>query len=198
MRLLFDSAKMLLLDLASTFLFLALVLLFKNITLAVVAGMALGAAQIGWELARKQPVDAMQWLSLFVVLASGAAALITDDPRFVMIKPSLFYGVAGVVMLRPGWMTRYLPPIAKELVPDIAVLFGFAWAVLMFASAALNIYVAMNYDVVTWSAFMSMFAIVSKIALFAVGFLTMRLIGGRRRRMQVAAVAGALNTRSAS
>jgi intracellular septation protein A len=198
MRLLFDSAKLLLLDLASTFLFLALVLLFKNITLAVVAGMALGATQIGWELARKQPVDAMQWLSLFVVLASGAATLITDDPRFVMIKPSLFYIVAGVVMLRPGWMTRYLPSIAKELVPDIAVVFGFAWAALMFASAALNIYVAMNYDVVTWSAFMSMFAIVSKIALFVVGFLTMRLIGRRRRRMQSLPVAGALNTRSAS
>lgn len=189
MRLLFDSAKLLLLDLASTLLFLVLVLLFKNITLAVVAGMALGAAQIGWQLARKQPVDAMQWLSLFVVLASGATTLITDDPRFVMIKPSLFYTVAGVVMLKPGWMNRYLPPVARELVPDVAVIFGFAWSALMFASAALNIYVALNYSVVAWSAFMSVFAIVSKLALFILGFLTMRFIG-RHRRMRTVAAAG--------
>jgi intracellular septation protein A len=189
MRLLFDSAKLLLLDMASTLLFLALVLLFRNVALAVAAGMALGVAQIGWQFARKQPVDAMQWLSLFVVLASGAATLITNDPRFVMIKPSLFYVVAGVVMLKPGWMTRYLPPIARELVPDIALIFGFAWAALMFVSAALNIYVAVNYGVVAWSAFMSIFAIASKAALFLIGFVTMRIIGRQRRRARMVTVA---------
>jgi intracellular septation protein A len=185
MKLLFQSARLLLLDLASTVLFLIVVLVSGNTSLAVVLGMMLGAAQMLWQLGRKEAIDAIQWLSLFVVIASGAATLLTHDPRFVMLKPSLFYTVAGVVMLKPGWMNRYLPPVARELVPDIATLFGFAWAALMFGSAALNIYVAMNYSVVAWASFMSVFAIVSKLGLFLIGFATMRRIGGKRRRAQM-------------
>jgi intracellular septation protein A len=185
MRNLFDAGKLLLLDMASTFFFLVLFLLTRNITLSVVLGMALGVAQIGWQFARNKPIDTMQWMSLFLVLGSGAATLITDDPRFVMVKPSVIYVIVGIVMLKPGWMNRYLPPVAVELVPDIAVIFGFLWAGLMFFSAALNVIVALNFDVVTWSAFMSIYAIVSKAVLFLIGFVTMRTIGRRRYRAQM-------------
>ncbi len=189
MKNLFAAGKLLLLDMASTFFFLILYLLTRNITLSVLLGMALGVGQIGWQYARKQPIDTMQWMSLFLVLGSGAATLITRDPRFVMIKPSVIYTIVGIVMLRPGWMNRYLPPIAIELVPDIAVIFGYAWAGLMFFSAALNLVVALNFSVVTWSAFMSIYAIVSKAVLFLIGYATMRTIAVRRRRAQMMAAA---------
>jgi intracellular septation protein A len=185
----FESGKLLLQDLASTFLFLVLYLLTRNITLAVVLGMALGTAQIGWQLARKKPIDTMQWMSLFLVLGAGAATLITDDPRFVMIKPTVIYTVVGIVMLKPGWMNRYLPPIAIDIVPDVAFIFGFVWAGLMFFSAGLNLIVALNFSVVTWSVFMSIYGIVSKAALFLIGFATMRMIGMRRRAQMVPAAA---------
>jgi len=154
---------------ASTFFFLFLYLLTKNVTLSILLGMALGAAQIGWEFARKKPIDSMQWISLFVVLATGTTALLTDDPRFVMIKPSVIYAIVGIVMLKPGWMNRYLPPIAIELVPDIAVIFGYVWAGLMFFSAALNLIVALNFSVVTWSAALRMIR-------FPVGMLPVKLM----------------------
>jgi intracellular septation protein len=182
MKNLFAAAKLLLLDLASTFFFLVVFLLTKNIPLSVALGVALGVAQIGWEFARKKPVDTMQWMSLFLVVGSGAATLLTNDPRFVMVKPSLIYVVVGVVMLKPGWMNRYLPPIANELVPDIAVIFGFVWAGLMFFSAALNVIVAVNFGVVTWASFMTVYGIVSKLGLFLIQYATMRYIGVRRRR----------------
>jgi intracellular septation protein A len=181
MRNLFEAARLLLLDMASTFIFLVVVLMTGNIPLAVVLGIALGVAQIDWQFARKEPIEVMQWMSLFVVVASGTATLITRDPRFVMVKPSLIYIVIGVVMLKPGWMNRYLPPIAREQVPDIAVIFGFAWAALMFVSAAVNLFVALNFSVVAWSAFMSVYAIVSKAGLFLIQYATMRYIGVRRR-----------------
>ena len=174
MKYFLDSAKLLLLDLASTLLFLVLYLATKNLTLSVATGMGLGLAQIGWQFLRKKPIDLMQWMSLFLVLGAGAATLITNDPHFVMLKP--------------GWMNRYLPPIAMEVVPDIAILFGFLWAALMFFSAALNLIVALNFSVVAWSAFMSIYGIVSKIALFLIGFVTMRTVG-RRRRARMASVA---------
>ena len=147
MRILFQSARLLLLDMASTFFFLVLFLLTKNVPLSVTLGVALGVAQIGVQFARGNRIETMEWLSLFVVVASGAATLLTHDPRFVMIKPSVLYVVVGLVMLKPGWMNRYLPPVAKQLVPDVATMFGFVWAGLMFVTSALNIIVALNFSV---------------------------------------------------
>jgi intracellular septation protein A len=180
MRDLLASAKLLLLDMASTFLFVVLLLLTNNIPLSVILGVALGVAQIGWEFARKKPIDTMQWMSIFLVVGSGAATLLTNDPRFVMVKPSLIYAVVGVVMLKPGWINRYLPPLAKAVVPDIAVILGFAWSGLMFISAAVNAIVALNFSMANWASIMLAYGIVSKAALFLIGYGTMRYIGGRR------------------
>jgi intracellular septation protein A len=181
MKNLFEAGKLLLLDMAATLLFLVLYLLTHNVTLSVVLGMVLGIAQIGWQVARRKPIDTMQWMSLFLVLGAGTVTLITNDPRFIMIKPSVIYIVVGIVMLKRGWMNRYLPPIAIELVPDIAIIVGYAWSGLMFFSAALNVIVALNFDVATWSAAMSIYGIVSKAAMFLIGYAVMRTIGRRRR-----------------
>ena len=185
MRNLFEAGKLLLLDMASTLFFLVLYLLTHHVALSVVLGMALGIAQIGWQFTRGKPIDIMQWMSLFLVLGAGTVTLITNDPRFVMIKPSVIYIIVGVVMLKRGWMNRYLPPIAIELVPDIAVILGYVWSGLMFFSAALNVIVALNFDVVTWSVTMSIYGVASKAALFLIGYTVMRSIGVARRRRQL-------------
>jgi intracellular septation protein len=191
MKNLFEAGKLLLLDMAATLFFLVLYLLTRNIALSVVLGMALGTAQIGWQFARRKPVDIMQWMSLFLVLGAGTVTLLTDDPRFIMIKPSVIYIVVGVVMLKRGWMNRYLPPIAIEMVPDIAVILGYAWAGLMFVSAALNVIVALNFSVVAWSVTMSIYGLVSKLAMFLIGYAVMRTVGrARRRGQQLRGVAG--------
>jgi len=184
MRNLLHAGKFLLLDMASTVFFLVLYLLTKNIPVSIVLGIALGFGQIGWELLRKRPIGSLQWMSLVLIVASGTAAMITDNPRFVMVKPSLIYVVVGVVMLKPGWMNRYLPEVAMEVVPDIAVIFGFVWAGLMFFSAMLNMIVALNFSVVAWASFMSAYGIVSKLGLFLIQYATMRAIGVRRRARQ--------------
>ena len=184
MKNLFEAGKLLLLDMAATLFFLLLYLLTHNVALSVGLGMALGIVQIGWQFARGKPVDTMQWMGLFLVLGAGTVTLMTNDPRFIMIKPSVIYLIVGVVMLRRGWMNRYLPPVAIALVPDIAVIFGYAWAGLMFFSAALNLVVALNFDVVTWSAAMAIYGIASKLLLFLISYATMRIVGGRRHRRQ--------------
>ena len=182
MKSLLHSASFLLLDMASTLLYLAVFLTTKSIPIAVGAGVALGIAQIAWEIARKRPIETMQWMSLFLVVASGTAALLTNDARFVLYKASVIYVIIGVVMLKPGWMNRYLPAVAIEIVPDIAYIFGFVWSGLMFVSAVVNIWVATHYSFLVWTGFMSAYALSSKIGLFLVQYGTMRLIGIRRRR----------------
>lgn len=182
MKNLFDAGKLLLLDMAATLFFLVLFLLTHNVPLSVVLGMGLGVGQIGWQFARRKPIDTMQWMSLFLVLGAGTVTLITNDPRFIMVKPSVIYLIVGIVMLKPGWMNRYLPPIAIEHLSDIAVILGYVWSGLMFFSAALNLIVALNVSVVTWSVTMSIYGILSKAVMFLIGYSVLRTVGAARRR----------------
>ena len=189
MKDLFQASRVLLADMASTLLFLAVYVLTDNLFLAVGLGMALGIGQIGWQLAKKKPVEALQWLSLLIILVSGTATFFTNDPLFIMIKPSIIYVVVGVVMLKRGWMNRYLPPIALATVPDLGILFGYVWAGLMFFSAALNIALALSLDVTTWAAIKSVWAIGSKAGLFLIQYAVMKSTGIRRARAMMAASA---------
>ena len=186
MKSLLHSARALLQDMAATLFFLLLYWLTGSLVVSVAVGLALAVTQIGWLVARRQPIDTMQWISLFIVAASGTATLITANPVFVMLKPSLIYVLVGAAMMKRGWMTRYLPAIALEKVPDLAITFGYVWAGLMFFSALLNVAVALNTSVIMWGTVMSVYAMVSKLALFFIQYGTMRFIGMRRYRRRMA------------
>lgn len=121
----------------------------------------------------------MEWLSLFLVIAGATATLLTNDPRFLLFKPTIIYAIVGAVMLKPDWLNRYLPPIARAVVPDVAAVVGLMWAGLMFASAAVNTFVVLNYSVATWAVVMPIFGIVSKLAVFLIGFAALRIIARR-------------------
>jgi len=179
MKNLLQAGRILALDLASTILFLVVYLATDNLYVAVGLGMALGVAQIGWQYAHKQPIGSLQLLSVVLILASGTATFFTRDPTFVMLKPSVIYCIVGVVMLKRGWMNRYLPERAAP-VADIATTFGYVWAGLMFASAALNIGLALSLDAKTWAALMSGWGLFSKIGLFLIQYGWMTAIGRRR------------------
>ena len=60
---------------------------------------------------------------------------------------------------------------------DVATTFGYAWAGLMFFSAALNIALALSLDVKTWAAAMSTWGIASKIGLFLIQYTVMNVVG---------------------
>jgi intracellular septation protein A len=177
-----NAARLLLLDLASTLFFLVVYLLTHNTILAVGLGIALGIAQIGTQFIRRRPIHVMEWLSLVLIIAAGIATLLTHDPRFVLIKPSVIYAIVGGVMCKPGWLNRYLPDIAQAVVPDVATIVGFAWAGLMFVSAAVNAFVALTCSLETWALIMPIYSIVSKVAVFVAGFAAIRLTAQRRIR----------------
>ena len=176
------AARLLLLDLASTLFFLVVYLLTHNTILAVGLGIALGLAQIGTQFIRRRPIHVMEWLSLVLIIVAGIATLLTHDPRFVLIKPSVIYAIVGGVMCKPGWLNRYLPDIARAVVPDVATIAGFAWAGLMFVSAAVNAFVALTCSLETWALIMPIYGIVSKVVVFLAGFAAIRLTAQRRIR----------------
>jgi intracellular septation protein len=177
-----NAARLLLLDLASTLFFLVVYLLTHNTILAVGLGIALSLAQIGTQFIRRRPIHVMEWLSLVLITAAGIATLLTHDPRFVLMKPSVIYAIVGGVMCKPGWLNRYLPDIARTVVPDVATIVGFAWAGLMFMSAAVNAFVALTCSLETWALVMPIYSIVSKAVVFVAGFAAIRLTAQRRIR----------------
>ena len=181
------SARALLLDLAATVVFFLLYRITHSLPLAVIAGLMLAIGQIGWQLARHKPVDALQWVSLVTVAAGGTAALKTGNPLYVMLQPSVLYLLVGWAMLQRGWMNRYLPARALAIVPDLGLRFGYVWAGLMFVSAAVNLVLALSLDVAAWGVAITSWGIASKAALFLIQYAVMKSIGRRRRQRAVLA-----------
>ena len=72
--------------------------------------------------------------------------MLTNDPRFVLAKPAIAHFAIGAIMLKRGWMLRYMPPIVTETIPEYVTVAGYAWAALMFALGAGTIAVAMTGD----------------------------------------------------
>jgi intracellular septation protein len=169
--------------------FAVLMAMHVDLLLATFAGVTIAAGLVGWELIWRKPVPAMQWLSLVLVLLTAGATLVTNDPRFVMAKPSIIYAVVGFAMLRRGWMNRYVAPEELALVEDVMTIFGYVWAGLMFITGAANLVVAIAFPE-HWPAFVAIFPIASKVGLFGIQFIVARILAIRRSRLQGTPAAG--------
>lgn len=170
-------------DFLSVIVFLAIYGTTDNLYWATGAAIAVSLAQVALYKIRGRPVDAMQWLVLGMVVVLGSAALMTQDGRFIMVKPSIVHFAVGAVMLRRGWMMRYLPPIARDNIPEsVLVGSGYAWAALMFALGVLNIVIALTLPFNIWAWFISVGAIGAKIVAFFVQYAIFRTIVRRKLR----------------
>lgn len=146
--------------------------------------------EISWEYARHRKLSIMQIASLFLVVTLGGASLITHDPRFVMIKPSIGYAAIGIVMLKRGWQAAYIPAIALDLVPERRFVFwGYAWSALMFVSAVGNLALVALVDLKTWALVLLVWGLGSKLVLFAAEYASIRLEAGRTHRRRAAEAA---------
>ena len=151
-----------------------------------------GSAAIGlilWHWWTHRPIGALQWMSLGLVSLSAAATFATGDSRFMMAKPAVTYAIAGTVMLRRGWMLPYLPAAVRDTVAragsDLVNAFGHVWAGLMFFTAAANLVVAVSFAA-WWPLFIATFPAISKIVLFTVQFVAMRVVVRARLAVQPA------------
>jgi intracellular septation protein len=161
-------------DFLSTFVFLGIYLAAGNLPVAIGFALAVGAGQLVFVWWKRRSIETMQWLSLGLVVVLGGAALLTADARFMMAKPSIIHFAVGVVMLRPGWMVRYMPPLVTAHVPaNVLTASGYAWAGLMFVLGLTNLYVAAMYSPVVWAWFISAGAVGAKILAFALQYLVL-------------------------
>jgi intracellular septation protein len=146
-------------DFFSTILFLAIYLSTDNVLLATGVAIAGAIGQVIYSRLKGKPLGYMTWASLALVIVLGGATLLTNDPRFVLAKPSIAHFAIGAIMLKRGWMMRYLPPIVVETIPQYVTIAGYAWAALMFALGAGVIAVASTGDLKLWAFYVSVIAI---------------------------------------
>jgi intracellular septation protein A len=154
--------RTLLSDLAAGLVFFTVLLITNDIYKATAAGIILGVGQAGWSWIRTRKVEPMQWLGSGLVLVMGGATIVFHDPRFVMYKPTVFFTYHGLVMLKPGWMYRYLPT-ANSASPRPATtvhalrrfveVAGIVYAAVTLGMAVLNMLIAMYASQKAWALF---------------------------------------------
>jgi intracellular septation protein len=177
-----DVFAKLLTDFLSTIVFLVLYLSTDNVLLATSVAIAGAVAQVVYSRLNGKPLGFMTYASLALVIVLGGATLLTNDPRFVLAKPSIAHFAIGAIMLKRGWMLRYVPPIAAETIPEYVTIAGYAWAALMFLLGLGVIAVASTGDIKLWAFYVSVVAIGAKVAAFAVQYVAFRVLVTNRLR----------------
>jgi len=169
-------------DFLSTIVFLVIYLTTDNVVLATSVAIAGAVGQVIYSRIKGRTLGYMTWASLALVIVLGGATLLTQDPRFVLAKPAIGHIAIGAIMLKRGWMLRYLPPIVTETIPEYVTFAGYAWAVLMFVLAAGTVAVASTGDLKLWAFYVSVVLIGAKVLAFAIQYVAFRiLVTGRIR-----------------
>src|SRR6266404_4617484 len=169
-------------DFFSTIVFLALYLTTDDVLLATGVAIAGAIAQVIYSRLKGKELGYMTWASLALVIVLGSATLLTHDPRFVLAKPAIGHFAIGTIMLKRGWMLRYMPPIVTETIPEYVTFAGYAWAALMFVLACGTIGVAMTGDMKLWTFYVTVDLIGAKIAAFAIQYIAFRVLVTNRIR----------------
>ncbi|MBR0937025.1 inner membrane-spanning protein YciB [Bradyrhizobium jicamae] len=173
-------------DFLSTIVFLAVYFATDNVVLATGVAIAGAIAQVIRARIKGEALGFMTWASLALVIVLGTATLLTNDPRFVLAKPAIAHFAIGAIMLRRGWMLRYMPPRVAEVIPEYVTAAGFAWAALMFALGAGTIAIASTGDMKLWATYVTVVAGGAKIAAFAIQYLAFRILVMSRLRAAAA------------
>src|SRR5262249_34909403 len=89
----------------------------------------------------------------------------------MMIKPTIVHFAVATVMLRRGWMLRYLPEIVLPNVPEpMIVAAGYAWAALLAALGLANLFIALRLDFAPFAWVISLCSLGANLAALALKY----------------------------
>ena len=168
-------------DLLSAIRFLIVYAVSGSLFVAVGIAVTAGFMQFAFLRLMRRRIEPMQWMSLGLVVVLGGATMLTQSPRFMMIKPTIVHFTVAAVMLRPGWMIRYLPEVVVRNVPEPAIVAaGYGWAALLVALGLANLFIALRFDITTWAWFISVGSVGTKLAAFALQYGVFQVIVRQR------------------
>ena len=170
-------------DFLSAIFFFAVYSLTGSIVAGTAIAIAVGTAQFVRLTLARRAIEPMHWMTLGLVIVLGTMTLLAQNPRFMMLKPSVIHFAVAALMLRRGWMSRYLPVIVRENVPEAVIIgAGHAWAGLMVVLGATNLVIATQFDIRVWGWLISFGAVGAKVAAFSLQYAVFRTMIRRKLR----------------
>ncbi|OZI39206.1 septation protein A [Bordetella genomosp. 1] len=149
---------------------------YADIYFATKVAIAASVLQIAWLKIRRKPVDAMNWVSLIVIVLFGGATIYLHSDTFIKWKPTVLYWLFGGALL----FSRYV--LGRNLIekfmgskitltePAVWNKLNLAWATFFVVAGALNLYVAFSgaFTEDQWVSFKA-FGLLIMTFLFVIG-----------------------------
>jgi intracellular septation protein len=135
---------------------------FGDIYTATIVAMVATIGQILWVYYRHRKIDAMQWVSLLMILVFGSLTIFLHDKTFIQLKPTALYWLfSGALFIsaqffQKNWIQVLIgKQVTLKATSAHAVWHSLnkAWALFFFFMGALNLYIAFEYSEETWVDF---------------------------------------------
>jgi intracellular septation protein len=133
-----------------------------DIYVATIVAMVATIGQILWVYCRHRKIDAMQWVSLVMILVFGSLTIFLHDKTFIQLKPTALYWLFAAALFvsaqffNKNWIQVLMgkqvslkPASAKSVWHRL----NMAWAAFFFFMGILNLYIAFEYSEETWVNF---------------------------------------------
>ena len=178
--------KPILLDLLSTIFFVGIFWATGNIFIATAAGIAAGISRVAYLKFRGRPITPLQWLSLGLVVVFGTTTLVTRNPHFVMLKPTLVFFAVAAVMLTTDWLQPYLPPELSENVSRSHIaLVSKLWGALLLLLGVANGIAAFLFEPKIWALYAASVPTVFQVAGALATYACLNYLARRALRARV-------------
>jgi intracellular septation protein len=135
---------------------------FADIYTATIVAMIATIAQILWVYYRHRKIDAMQWMSLVLIVVLGALTIFLQDKTFIQLKPTALYWffAAGLFISAQFFNKNWIQVLMGKQVTlkentarNTWSQLNLAWSIFFFLMGALNLYVAFQFSEDTWVNF---------------------------------------------
>ena len=135
---------------------------FSDIYTATIVAMIATIGQILWVYYRHRKIDAMQWVSLVMILVFGSLTIFLHDKTFIQLKPTALYWLfSGTLFIsaqffQKNWIQVLMGKqvtLKTRSAHTVWHHLNMAWATFFFLMGALNLYVAFEYSEEAWVNF---------------------------------------------
>ncbi len=134
----------------------------SDIYTATIVAMVATIGQILWVYYRHRKIDAMQWVSLVMIVVFGSLTIFLHDKTFIQLKPTALYWLfAGALFIsaqffQKNWIQVLMGKqmtLKEKNAHSVWHRLNMAWATFFFFMGILNIYIAFEYSEETWVNF---------------------------------------------
>jgi len=151
-----------LIDFLPVIAFVATYMVTKDMSLAIIVIIVAVILQVAGTWVIKREVSKMLLASAALLIVFGGISLATQDPIFIMWKPTVLYWAFALVFLGSNWIGE--KPIAQRMMTAVSEdpinmpapvwrKLNLSWVCFFIFAGVANIYVAYEYEEAVWVNF---------------------------------------------